>query len=269
MPKLSISQAWDETRAILARDGRLFVSVALALIVLPQTVLGAAGLPQPNDTSGLSAALMFVVLPIGLTGQIALSRLAMTPPVTVAAGIGRGFKRLPILVGALILVGLALMIVLTVVIFVLGLLHLVTIPAPGQTPPVGLVLILVVCSVFVAAVVQLIVPVSAAEDGGPVKLLSRSWALSRHNYLRLLGFVIIVLVAAIATVIAGQVVIGSVILVTLGRPVPWSIAALLYGLLVALIQAAVTVVASVMLARIYVQRAGSQQAHASVPSSGI
>ena len=35
MRALSISQAWDETKAILVRDGRLFASVALALVALP------------------------------------------------------------------------------------------------------------------------------------------------------------------------------------------------------------------------------------------
>ncbi|QNP44743.1 hypothetical protein H9L14_08085 [Sphingomonas sediminicola] len=37
---LSISRAWDETREIFRRDGGLLVSVALALIVLPEVVVG-------------------------------------------------------------------------------------------------------------------------------------------------------------------------------------------------------------------------------------
>jgi hypothetical protein len=157
---------------------------------------------------------------------------------------------------------------LTVVVFVLGLLHVITIPAPGQSPTPGLILILVICALLVSAIVQLVVPICAAETGGPVKLLSRSWALARHNYLRLLAFVVMILVAAIATVIAGQTVIGSLVVLAFGRPAAWSVAALLYALTVALIQSAVTVIGSVMLARIYVQRAGSPPAQASVPSSG-
>ena len=35
MSKLSLSRAWEETTSVLARDGRLFVAVALALFVLP------------------------------------------------------------------------------------------------------------------------------------------------------------------------------------------------------------------------------------------
>ena len=40
MRRLSISRAWEETKSVIARDGRLLVSVALALVVLPQTIMG-------------------------------------------------------------------------------------------------------------------------------------------------------------------------------------------------------------------------------------
>jgi hypothetical protein len=35
MAKLSISRAWEETQDVLARDGRLLASVALALVFAP------------------------------------------------------------------------------------------------------------------------------------------------------------------------------------------------------------------------------------------
>ena len=38
MAKLSISRAWDETREVLKRDGRLLSIVAFALLALPSTV---------------------------------------------------------------------------------------------------------------------------------------------------------------------------------------------------------------------------------------
>jgi hypothetical protein len=41
MSKLSLSHAWEETKAILARDGNLLGTVALALVVLPQAVYAA------------------------------------------------------------------------------------------------------------------------------------------------------------------------------------------------------------------------------------
>ena len=36
--KLSLSRAWDETRDVLRRDGRLIAIVALAMLVFPGTV---------------------------------------------------------------------------------------------------------------------------------------------------------------------------------------------------------------------------------------
>ena len=47
---LSISKAWDETKAILVRDGRLIGAVALALFVLPGLVLDLAYPVTPPAT---------------------------------------------------------------------------------------------------------------------------------------------------------------------------------------------------------------------------
>jgi len=269
MPKLSISQAWDETRAILARDGKLLVSVALALIVLPQTLLGVAGIPRPGEKSLTASLLMMLVVLIGLAAQVALNRLSISPAITVAGAIGRGFRRLGSLVLALILIGLVLLVALTLIAFALGALRLITIPAPGQPPTPALIAVLVLCLVFTSAVFQLVLPVAAAEIGGPIKLLSRSWALAKDNYLRLLGFVAVIFLAALVVVLATQAVIGSAVMVALGKPVPGSLSALVFALLTALIQSLFTIVASVMLARIYTQLAGGREAQASVPSTGI
>ena len=39
MSTLSISKAWDDARPIIARDGRLMFIIALATVVLPQTIM--------------------------------------------------------------------------------------------------------------------------------------------------------------------------------------------------------------------------------------
>ena len=84
MSKLSLSPAWDETRAILARDGRLFVSVALALFVLPGLILNVT---MPETVSGEMPAvgpwlaIAGVALLVSLVGQLAVIRLAIGPHV--------------------------------------------------------------------------------------------------------------------------------------------------------------------------------------------
>ena len=92
MRGLSISRAWEETRAILARDGRLIAAVALALIALPTAV---TGLIDPNgigDSAGRMGLDVIVVVAslLALAGQLALIRLALGPSVTVGAAIVHG-----------------------------------------------------------------------------------------------------------------------------------------------------------------------------------
>src|SRR3954470_24678686 len=166
MRSLSISQAWDEAKAILVHDGRLFVSVALALIVLPQTILGAAGIGQPGEAAPLAAAVLFVGVLIGFAAQIALNRLALGPHITVGAAIGRGFKRLLALFLALILIG-----------FVLAAMGVIGMPVKGQPPSAGLLVLIVLGIATVSAIFQLLVPLAAAEHGGAMTPLSRRWSM--------------------------------------------------------------------------------------------
>jgi hypothetical protein len=268
MRKLSISQAWDETRAILARDGRLFVSVALALIVLPQTILGVVGLPQQSEGGILSRVLFLLALLIGFTAQLALNRLAMSPPITVGAAISRGFKRLLSLVPALLLVGTLLLIVIALIATVLLAMGSIQMPVANQPPTPGLLAMIAIPAVLISAIFQLCVPVAAKEDGGPIHLVRRSWSLGVRNYWRLLAFVVLILLAAGIAVLVGQIVVGSLVVLALGKPDAGSLAALIYALLVALIQSAFTVVGSVMLARIYLQLASASESGAGVPISG-
>ena len=119
------------------------------------------------------------------------------------------------------------------------------------------------------AIFQLTIPVAAAEGGGSIHLMTRSWHLARGHYWRLLVFVLAVFVGLLVVLLAGQFGLGSMIAVALGPPDALSLSALVISLVVAVIQAAFTVLFAVMLARIYVQLAGSANAQPGVPRSGI
>src|ERR1700745_3597936 len=98
MRQLSISAAWEETRAILARDGSLMMTVALALVALPTAI---NNLVNPGGmNSGASAwwvdLVAFVSSVIALAGQLSLVRLATGPSITVGAAITHGLRRMPI-----------------------------------------------------------------------------------------------------------------------------------------------------------------------------
>src|SRR6476469_7505320 len=106
MAKLSISQAWDETRAILASDGQLIAAVALALFVLPGIVLNVAVPKMPAGQMREPGAWMLialVVLLITLVGQLAVARLALGPHIAVGEAIAQGARRLPSYVGAFLI----------------------------------------------------------------------------------------------------------------------------------------------------------------------
>jgi hypothetical protein len=130
------------------------------------------------------------------------------------------------------------------------------------------VLIMVALTLLFGPKFLMMMPVASAERGGPVHILARSWSLSSGHYLRLLGFLLLILVAAVVVIVVTQLLAGTLLVAAFGELRPLSLAALLYGLLFATAQAALAVVISVMLARIYVQLAGRETAEVSVPSSG-
>lgn len=269
MSSLSISTAWEETRSILARDGQLYAAVALALIVLPEVIFAVVGVPAGPQATLLAQVIYAAVLLLGFVAQIALNRLAIGPSVTVGTAIRTGFVRLPSVIVVLALFSVALMIVAVVLMMILGAARLVTIPAPAQTPPPSLVLLLVLLVALGFAIVQLAFPISAVETGNPLRIISRSWQLAKGHYARLLAFIGLIIFTFILVVAATQYGVGSAVQLVLGPPKPGSLSALVLGLAVGLIQAPFTVIMATMLARIYAQLAGRGEAQASVPSSGI
>jgi hypothetical protein len=274
MTKLSLSRAWEETRERVRRDGNLYLSVALALLVLPQTVAGLVA--PPAQLSGEQPApganaLAFVALLIGLIGQLALVRLAAGPATSVGEAISHGARRLFPTLGALLLFALAvgLFAIPLIILFVgLGWLDASDLSAAQPQGAFGLlVMLLVLFALLMSVRVTLTVPVSSAEALGPVKILKRSWELTRGHYWRLLAFLLLILVAAIAILAVASLIGGILARLASDEVTAMSLGALLLALITAVAQAAFTILSTVMLARIYVQLAGGG-AEASVPSSG-
>jgi len=268
MSSLSISAAWDESRAILVREGRLFAAVALALIVLPEVVLAVVGAPVGPQATEVAKLIYAAVVLLGFVGQLALNRLAIGPSVTVGGAIARGFARFPSVLAVLVMLSLAIVVVGVLLLMILGAAHLVTVPTPGQPPPLSLIAMLILLVALAFAIFQLSFPLAAVETGNPFRLISRSWHLAKGQYPRLLAFVVIIFFCFGLVVVVSQFAVGSVVKLLLGQPDPGSLSALVLGLAVGVIQAPFTVIAATMLARIYVQLAGRGEPQASVPSSG-
>lgn len=271
MAKLSISKAWEETKAILARDGRLIAAVALALILLPQTVMGV--IAPPPDLSGeqapswLSLIALLVAL-AGLVGQIAIIRLALGPAISVGEAIQHGLRRLLPGFAALLLLAIPLGIILSIVLVALGgsaaieNLHVVT-----ADPRAGWIILVFVLIVFALTVrFQLAMPVTAGENIGPIAILRRSWELTAGHYWRLLAFLLLVGIVAIVVLFTAQVTGGILAKAVFGDVKAFSLSALVVALISAVVQTGFVMVIFTMLARIYAQLAG--RTTVSVPSSG-
>ena len=266
MAKMSISKAWEESKVVLLRDGRLFTTVALGLLVLPQTALGTFSPTAPAEmTTALLASLLLVVV-LALAAQVTINRLAIPPSFTVADAMKRGFEKLLPLIVAMIPVFIAVLCVAYVAALFLAVTGIGSAPAPGAPPPIWLLAVLVLSGLAIYSIFQLMIAVAAAEPGGPLVLLSRAWRLGRPHYWRLTAFLAIVWAGVFFFWIVGQITSGVAVAAISGPPATASIGAIFVSLVRAVVQAMWTVTTSVMLARIYVQVAGASVA--SVPSSG-
>ena len=275
--KLSISRAWDETREIFRRDGSLLISVALALIVFPEVVVGLID-PRTGSaeaaSSGLVQTLRFFAGLITLIGQLALIRLALGPSTTVGEAIRHGARRFLYALGAIVLLFVLLAIIVIPTVAVIALLSGIDLAQMSSAKPTGpaamLILFVVLLALALSVRFTLVSPVASAEDVGPIEIVKRSWNLTRGHYWRMLGLVLLLLVAALVLLIAAGIV-GGILARLISQDIePFSVASLIVALLGGIAQGAFSVLGSVMLARTYAQLAGfeAQRRGAICPAGG-
>jgi len=266
----SISRAWDETRDIFRRDGGLYVAVALAMIVLPEVAVGIIA-PDPGNTpSGGVQLLRLLAGLIALIGQLSIIRLAIGPSTTVGDAIRHGARRFPSALGAIILLVIAMMLVTIPLVLVLAPLlgaDIAHMTAQPKGPEATLILIVLLIIIAISVRFTLLSPVSSAEEIGPIAILKRSWNLTTGRYWRLAGFVGLLLIAAIFLLFTAGIIGGLLAKMVSPNIEPFSIGALILSLVAGAAQGIFSVMAALMLARVYAQVAG-RDAEASVPSSG-
>ncbi len=265
MSKLSLSRAWEEATAVLARDGRLFAAVALALFVLPGLILNVS-MPNMNPgelpSVGPWLAVALVVLLVSLVGQLAVIRLALEPHVTVGEAIVHGARRLTAYVLAVLLWVVPILIVGSALYGFLG-----TNPSNPSVSASLALLVLSLVGIFLAVRLMLSSAVSSAEAIGPIAIIRRSWQLSRGNWWRLFIFLFVFAVGAICLLWAIESVVGLLVRTMFDASGPLTVGSLLIAIVSQLVSAVLSVTFFVILARIYVQRSGAV-AEPSVPSSG-
>ena len=139
---------------------------------------------------------------------------------------------------------------------------------PSAAAALGFILVMLAVIYFVVRLIMM-PAVASAEAVGPVGILRRSWALTRGNWWRLFAFLLLFIIAAFCAVVAAQAVIGTLVTLVLGTPEHMSVGALIIALVTQLLISAISVFYFVMVARMYLQLGGRDEAQASVPSSGI
>lgn len=275
MTKLSISKAWEETTLFIARDARLLVPLALALIALPAIVFGLAAPDVTNEVAARSPGLMVVIMAeflIGAVGQLAIARLALGHRERLGEAIRHGAARLPALIGGFLVVGVPMGAALAIV---AGSASVVTKGGAGAgNAAIALVLLVIMTALFVATLIVLarcllMLPLASVEAGGPIRLVRRSFAVSRGAVLRLLAAAVLFLVGGAVLLVAVRSVLGAVVIFGLGKPEAWTVSALLIALVDGVVQALIGTVFTVFTARLYAQRSGEAGADTGLPSNAI
>jgi hypothetical protein len=266
MAKLSISDAWDDSKRVIASDGRLMIAVALALFVLPGIVLDFVVPAAPAGEfppAGPWMIVLGVVVVVALIGQLAIVRLAMGPHLTVGEAITHGVRRFPAYLLATI--------IWTAPFTIATWLFATQVSSnPAKPPPAAALGFLVTLIVMLFFAIRMIAtsPVASAEAVGPIAIIRRSWELTRGSWWRLFGFFLIFMIGSVCLFWAVQSVLGLLASTLLGGTSGHSLGWLAVRLVSQLISAVISVAFFVMLARIYVQLAGGGEVQASVPKSG-
>jgi hypothetical protein len=247
---ISISKAWDETRTFLARERALLYPIVLALLVVPDAVVGLIEPVAPAGEQPAPGGWMIVAaisLLLSLLGQLAIIRLALGWEGRVSDALRLAFQRLWTVLGAYLILGLVGAAIAVPLMLALGV-------REGASPPVGAAALVITMMILAfLLIVARFLPMAALaleEKHRPWTLLGRSWSLTQGSYWRLLGFFLIFLVGTLVLAIAVNSVCSLLFTLVLGPSEPFTVSRLLISIADGVAQGIIQTVYAVMLARI-------------------
>jgi len=212
--KLSTEQAFGWAQAMAAREWRLMLPVAFAFFALPGLLLDVAlpdatrvllpGAPVDAAAQGRALLAFAATLAVNLVGSLALSALALVPGISVGEAIGRAFRRVPSLAGALLLVAAALLAGALMAALLLGGARAGPAAAQGL-----LLLLLLIAGGAVWVRLSLLTPLLVEQALGPAAALRRSWRMTAGLFWPILGALAAYLIGGTVVLVALSSAVGA------------------------------------------------------------
>jgi hypothetical protein len=261
--KLNVGLALGEVKQALRRSIGLYLTVALAFNVVPSLLqsLAMPVPPTPGQSSALPFFLLTAVVLLMIVGWIAIQRLSLLGE-RVGDAVGRSPVPTARMFGLLLLLAIPAAFLISPFI---GAYQSGTPELQGAASTAILLILIILLFPLVRLILTL--PIIATEESGVLHAIKRSWRLTRGNTWKLYGLVLLALFLTGLVTVAAQRALGSVLLLLLGQPEPWSVSALLLSLSVQLAQLTVTLPLTILIARLYAQAVEGERV-VGVPDAG-
>jgi hypothetical protein len=282
-----MNRTWSQAVALIRANFQLLAIVAGSFVLLPTlafylfnpellAVLADAG--EPGKMEGVLQAALPRLLAFGvgvfivqMIGQGALVSLVGQHRPTVGEAIRTGVRSLPSIVAAMILFIIGLWLALLLLSLPIAIVAvLLGASAQGAAAisagPLGSVISIVVFVIELYLMVRFMMtlPVVVLEHQlNPMKAMARSWRLTKPCAWRVLAFVVLLGVAYVVIVLLAMLVLGAVGLVTGSATASGQVgatSALGFGIVAALLGAAVTMMVAAILVSLHRQLAGGGEA---------
>lgn len=261
---VKMGTVWDRTAEFLSDNLGALTPIALFAIFTPLSILfNLVPLVQASSAASYGVASVMVLLAVILRGGLlAISAMAANPDLSSHAATRLALRRLPLL--------LALMVGYLIVLWLLTLPLSLTLAASGLTPEnvqaggsialsIGAswaiavsLLLWIGLSIWLGARVGVLTqPIVASENAG-LRTVTRAWRLSRGLAMPIIGVVLLYMVVSMVSVLAAQLVFGSVLRLFAGGDGSISVATVLTSVAAAAVSSAFMILSNSFTAKLYV-----------------
>lgn len=260
---VKMGNVWDRTAEFLSDNLGVLTPVALFAVFTPLTILfNLVPLVQSGSTGSYGVACVMLLLAIYLRGGLlTISTLAANPGLPSDRAVRLALQRLPLMVG--------LMVAYLVVLWLLSLPLSLILAANGLSLEAaqasGAVTLSIGASWGIAAALLawiglaiwlgarvgvLTQPIVASERAG-VRTVARAWRLSRGLAVPIIGVALLYSVVSLVSVLAAQIVFGSVLRLFGGGDGSISVATVLTSVAAAVVASGFMILANAFTAKLY------------------